>query len=119
MKQTNNVYDDQVRLNFALLAMDPDWGHTRRLNIRDHKKVATTPSGFKVTVVPNKLACRQDCNSKLKSSYYIWHGYGTRKAKKAAKAKTAGLWFLRDDWESLNCTATGEQWLRALSDFAV
>ena len=110
-------FDDQVRLNFALLAMDPDWGHTRHLKIHDHKKVATTPSGLKVTILPNSIGCRLDCNTKLKSSYYIWHGRARGKEMKLDNESTAGLWFLKDDWESLNSTATGEQWLTAISDF--
>ena len=100
--------NDQARLNFALLAMDPDWGHTRQLNIHDHKKVAVTPSGFKATILPSKLACRHECSTKPKSSYYIWHGHVSGIEKKVDEENTAGLWFLRDDWESLNCTATGE-----------
>ena len=120
MKQTNNVYDDQVRLNFALLAMDPDWGHTRHLNIHDHKKVATTPSGLKVTILSSKLVCRHDCSTELNSSsHYIWHAHGSGKDGKIHKEDKAGLWFLRDDWESLNSTATGEQWLRAISAYDV
>ena len=115
------MYDDQMRLNFALFAMDPDWGHTGHLNIHDHKKVATTPSGLKVTILPNKVACRHDCSTKLNSSsYYIWHRNVGRKdiTNKIDKQDTR-LWFLKDEWESLNSTATGEQWLRAISNYDV
>ena len=114
------MYDDQAKLNFALLAMHPDWGETRRLDIRRHEKIATTQSGFKVTILSAKHACRKDCSIKPKSSYYIWHGHSPpgSAAKKAKNENRAGLWFLRDDWESHSSTAlTGEQWLRSISEF--
>ena len=116
-KSTYYVYDDQARLNFGLLQMNPDWGKSKALNIRDHHKVGTTSNGFKVTVLSGKEACRQDCSQAVQRSVYIWHGYSPgSKERQTANAEKARLWFLKKDWETYNGTATGENWLKVISN---
>ena len=111
------TYDDQARLNYALLQINPDWEETKTLSSHDHQKVGKTSNGFKVTLLSGKEACQQDCGHAVQKSTYIWHGYSPGSMnKQTAKAETAKLWFLREDWEAYNGTATGEHWLKVVSN---
>ena len=107
--------DDQVLLNYALLAMHPVWREISSRHAHDKLKVGTTPSGFTVTLFPEDIICRNHCSEKLLSQYYIWH----RRSHKdiASKSSNTTLWFLKVDWAYHNTSnATGEQWLKEISD---
>ena len=113
-------WNDQIKLNNALKAMHPDWGDTEGKSILDDEQIATTQSGLKVTVLPAKYVCRQDCNKDKRDQYYIWHKGGKKvsSGKKAnLNSKKVRLWFLREDWEDReNSSSTGEDWLREITE---
>ena len=116
LKRRAFLYDDQIRLNYGLLMLSPAWRGDGRET--DDTKTAVTPDGFKVTLLSNKLVCRAGaCKAELLSSYYVWHPSAKKnqvdKVKAAEKVK---VWFLGKDWETHNSTATGELWLREISD---
>ena len=46
--------NDQARLNNAISMLQPDWGNIEGKSIKQNEWVATTPAGFKVTVLPAK-----------------------------------------------------------------
>lgn len=84
------VFDDQLRLNYALQAMDPDWEDTSREDAitHDNPKRGTTATGFTVTLLPEDIICRSNCSKELQSHYHVWHSYTQGKA---LKHKTANL----------------------------
>ena len=108
-------YDDQVRLNYALLMLNPVWEKRTREKTQDKLKRATTASGFTVTLLLNSIVCRVKCEKELQSKYYLWHQHAGSKDSKSKKADKADLWFLRRNWESITTTATREQWLKEIS----
>ena len=112
-------YDDQLRLNYALDAMDPIWKVKSRANGLEKLKFATTVSGFTVTMFSEEMICRINCSEQLQSQYYVWH----KPSRKSVLSKTNiseqfKLWFLRRDWEALTSNATGEQWLKEIYDYS-
>ena len=109
-------YDDQARLNYALLTLNPVWKERRRESTQDKLKRATTASGFTVTLLLNSIVCRVKCEKELQSKYYLWHQHTGNQDNMSKKARRADLWFLRRNWESITTTATGEQWLREISN---
>lgn len=110
--------NDQARLNNAISSLQPDWGNVEAKSIMDNEWVATTPTGFKVTVLPAKYICRQQCSRKHRSEYYVWHKGGLNSDGKMMNAKRGRLWFLRNDWENRtsNSSATGQQWLTEITE---
>lgn len=112
-----NSMNDQARLNFALSVLQPDWGETVSKNILTDAWMATTPCGFKVTVLPARSICRQDCNKKHRSEYYVWHKGGQSSEGKMRYAERGRLWYLRRDWEERTnvSSATGTDWLREIT----
>jgi hypothetical protein len=110
--------NDQIKLNYAISALHPDWGNTTSKSILTDEWTATTPSGFKVTVLPDKYICRQACSRKHRSEYYVWHKGGpTNSDWKMKYAQEGSSWFLRKDWETVtsNSSATGEEWLKEIT----
>ena len=110
--------NDQARLNNALSILQPDWGNIKDKSIMQNEWVATTPVGFKVTVLPAKYICRQGCKQKHRSEYYVWHKGGLNSDGKMKNAQRGRLWFLRKDWENItsNSSATGQQWLTEITE---
>ena len=113
-------YDDQVKLNYALAAMDPVWEviSTREKFLTNDKiQRGTTSSGFTVSLLSEDMICRKQCNAQLRSQYYVWHKLGKKRIEsKTSNSEQIKLWFLRRDWENFkNTNATGEQWLKVIS----
>ena len=113
-------FDDQVLLNYALLAMHPVWRESGPKHTADEKQnlKGTTSSGFTVTLFSEDTICRKSCNETLLSQYYIWH----ERSHKNIESKTSNtkLWFLKVDWAYHNTSnATGEQWLKEISDLLI
>ena len=109
--------NDQARINFGLATLQPDWGNTDSKSIMKDEWVATTTTGFNVTVLPAKYICRQLCSGKHRSEYYVWHKGGVNSDGKMKTAQRGRLWFLRHDWENrtTDSSATGEEWLREIT----
>ena len=113
-------FDDQVRLNYALKRMNPVWEDSsgRTAPILNTKATLTAhASGFTVTLLPAEIICRSQCREQLQSHYYVWHKQGSKNVQR--KTNTTGhasLWFLRKEWEICNSSASGVQWLEAISD---
>ena len=109
-------FDDQLRLNYAFDAMDPVWKDKSRENGLEKFNIATTVSGFTVTMLSEEMICRINCSEQLQSQYYVWHKPSSKKAQsKISTSKQFKLWFLRGDWEALTSSATGEQWLTEIA----
>ena len=110
--------NDQARLNYAISALQPDWGNTESKSILKDEWKATTGAGFNVTVLPAKYICRQGCSRKYRSQYYVWHKGGLKSDGKMRYAQQGRLWFLRKDWENrtTNSSAIGEEWLREITE---
>lgn len=111
--------NDQVKLNNALDAMHPKWESYANKDTLYNEKKATTPDGFKVTILPSTYVCRQTCDIQNKEQYYVWHRGGSRSTEgKRVYAKRGRLWFLRMDWESRSnsCLKKGEEWLREIAE---
>ena len=110
--------NDQARLNYALSALQPNWGNNEAKSIITDEWVATTPTGFKVIVLPARYVCRQGCSRKHRSEYYVWHKGGQNSDGKMRYAQRGRLWFLRKDWESRtsNSSATGQEWLEEITE---
>ena len=118
---SNRSFNDQIKLNIALSAMQPDWGDTEGKSILYDEWTAMTPSGFKVTILPSKYVCRaKACDAEKVDRYYIWHKGGQR-GKGSSELdnrnnKQRSVWFLRDDWRSREYSSTtGEDWLREIT----
>ena len=110
--------NDQAKLNYAISALHPDWGNnTKSKSIMRDEWIAITPSGFNVTVLPAKYICRQGCNKKHRSEYYVWHKGGPSSDGKMKSAQRGNLWFLRKDWEerTSNSSVIGEEWLKEIT----
>ena len=110
--------NDQARLNYAISALQPDWGEMNSKSILTDEWVAITPSGFKVTVLPARYICRQGCSRKRKSEYYVWHKGGDNSDGKINVAQRGRLWFLRKDWEAraVNSSTSGVEWLKEITE---
>lgn len=113
-------FDDQVKLNYALAAMDPVWEDVstrEKFPSSDKIKRGTTSSGFTVTLLSEDTICRKQCSAQLLSKYYVWHKLGKKRIEsKTSNSEQIKLWFLRRDWENFNNTnATGEHWLKVIS----
>lgn len=116
---TPKILNDQVKLNNALNAMLPVWENSTDKDILYDEWKATTPDGFKVTILPSKYVCRQTCDIQKREEYYVWHRGGSRSTEgKMVYAKQGRLWFLRTDWESRSrgYFKTGEEWLRRIAE---
>ena len=113
-----NSMNDQARLNYALSALQPDWGDTQSKNILKDEWVATMASGFKVTILPARYICRQGCSRKHQSEYYVWHKGGQNSEGKMNVAQRGKLWFLRRDWEvrTANSSSSGDEWLKEITE---
>ena len=110
------ILNDQVKMNNALQAMDPTWENTADKDFLYDDWRATTPDGFKITILPSKYMCRQMCDITKVEQYYVWHRGGSRNTEgKMAYAQRGGLWFLRSDWESRESSFKGEEWLGDIS----
>ncbi len=79
-----------------------------------------TPSGLKVKLLPQEVACRESfCRRELRGKPYIWH-HGKTKHQVGLMSDIAeqdGVWFLREDWRS---TVNGERvmgldWLKRIA----
>ena len=123
LKRSHNrmfVFDDQLRLNYALQVMDPIWEHLSREKTATHDilRRATTASGFTVTLLSEDVVCRNNCSEELRSQYYVWHTNTHEKASgnKTLNFKRAQLWFLQTDWENCDSSALGEEWLKEISN---
>ena len=109
-------FDDQLRLNYALEAMDPVWKDKSRKNGLEKLKFATTVSGFTVTMFSEEMICRINCSEQLQSQCYVWHKPSSKNAQsKTNTSKQFNLWFLRRDWEALTNSSIGERWLKEIS----
>ena len=112
--------DDQVRLNYALKIMNPVWrdSNGRTAPTLNTKATLTAhASGFTVTLLPAEIICRSQCREQLQSHYYVWHKLTSKNIhSKTTNTGQARLWFLRKDWETCNSSASGVQWLEAISD---
>ena len=112
-----NSYNDQARLNNALLKLDVQWGKSRYKDIITEDWQGTTSNGLNVTVLSARKMCRQTCNRRFKEGYYVWHKGGSGTGGKMRYAEQGGVWFLRKDWEDASgqSTVTGMDWLRYIS----
>ncbi len=113
-----NSYNDQARLNNALLQLGIRWDDNHHGNIQTTDWQGATDTGFNVTVLSALRVCRHTCNGKAhKKEYYVWHKGGSGKAGKMNYARQGGLWYLKKDWETVtnHSTLTGIDWLRAIS----
>ena len=110
------AHDDQVRLNYALDAVNITW---------DGKSTATTEclgggaNGVKATAMSHLQVCRLNtCKVENADRYYIWHKGGVKsRNSKIETSSEIGSWYLKEDWESITreTTAKGVEWLRKIS----
>lgn len=112
-----NSYNDQARLNNALLKLGVKWGESRLQDYMTTDWKGTTDVGLRVTILSGLKVCRQSCSKANIDKYYIWHKGGSGKDGKRKNALRGGLWYLKSDWETLteDSTLTGIDWLRAIS----
>ena len=72
-----------------------------------------------ILLVPPHVFCRGECCDVEDVQYYVSHGGGKlgNFTSKVDSAKKRGVWFLREDWQtvSTSSTSTGIEWLRHLS----
>ncbi|XP_064402116.1 uncharacterized protein LOC135347920 [Halichondria panicea] len=95
--------DDQMKLNYGLDNMNIKW-KTKNLNPDDLKDRLSiqwegkTTSGLKITLLPQRLACREmGCRPDVKDSCYIWHRgkIRTHDPKKVVQASAKdNVWFV-------------------------
>ena len=69
-----------------------------------------------VTVIPQSVICRKECNSELLKQYYVWHPYLYFKKKTMSKRTRMTInhvWILNDNWNASlrDSTLKTEQWL--------
>ena len=93
--------DDQIKLNYGLNKMNVKW-NTKNLNPDDSKDTLSiqwegkTTSGLKITLLPQRLACRGvGCRPDVRDSCYIWHhGKIAHNPKKMMHASAKdNVWF--------------------------
>ncbi len=96
--------DDQIKLNYGLDKMNVKW-KTKNLNHNDSNDTLSiqwegkTTSGLKITLLPQRLACRQmGCRPDVRDSCYIWHhGKIVHNPKTVMKASVKdGVWFYKN-----------------------
>ncbi len=112
-----NSYNDQARLNNALLKLDVKWGERQNLDYATTDWRGTTAIGLTVTILSGQVVCRQSCSKANIDKYYVWHKGGSGKEGKKKYALRGGLWYLSSDWETLTekSTLVGVDWLRSIS----
>ena len=106
--------DDQLRINKALDCMGVKWNQKNDEYYEGHTTDGNTT--LTVTVIPQSVICRKECNSKLLKQYYVWHPYLYFKKKTMSKRTRMTLnhvWILNDNWNASlrDSTLKTEQWL--------
>ena len=110
-------FNDQLRLNCALEVMNPVWKYEWREKTFEKMKLATTASGFSVTMLPEKMMCRVHCSKHFQWKYYVWHKPSSKHVEsKTNSSEQFKLWFLKSDWENQSSSANGEQWLKDIHE---
>ena len=119
-KMRPDVTDDQIKMNLALQASNIKWTYNSALDKQSIVYEGIGSDGLKVTLLPPKVACRHwACLMEKRDQYYIWHR-GTishTMDPKTTKAKSDGVWFLREDWVAITnqSNLTRHSWLKQIS----
>ena len=105
--------DDQYGINVALDRMGVRWNQMNNGYYEGHTTSDNTT--LTVTVPPQSVFCRKNCNSELLKQYYVWHKTVRQKVGKAKRARMIvdRVWILNDNWNASlrDGTLKAEQWL--------
>lgn len=113
-----NSYNDQARLNNALLKLGVKWGKSYKQDFITTDWNGTTDIEFNVTILSGLKMCRHLCSKTHINKYYVWHKGGSGTDGKRKYASQGGLWYLKNDWEELTKSSDlkGIHWLRLITN---
>ncbi len=96
-------YDDQIKFNYGLEKAGIQWTSTNlnQTNPKDSLSIqwkGKTADGLKVTLLPQRMACREyGCAPEVRSSVYVWHkGMSNHRPSEQASLNDK-VWFYDDD----------------------
>lgn len=112
-KTRKSIFDDQVKLNYALDDCGITWSGSVRSETVEGACASDRLDGLRVAVLSHRTVCRKiHCSP----PYYIVHRISRKEGSvKKRVAEALQLWFLRDDWMNRGDRLTGTRWLEAIS----
>ena len=94
--------------------MTLEWNRVALLD--DKTWVGHDKDGFTVSILKSSHICRKTCTKKERALYYVWHHGGKFIEGKLERARSDGVWFLKDGWAEMarNSSAVGVEWLHEM-----
>ena len=116
---SNNIVDDQVRINQALSNLSVQWYMERNCSkVPSCVVYGKARGGVGVVVLPGQIVCRHCHKKSQHPQLFVWHQLVAKVGDTKEKlAKERHMWYLKPSWKKISSVSNlvGKEWLQQIT----